>query len=273
MKNVLSIDLEDWFCAYNFSHSIKKEEWDQCELRVLDNTMRLLDLMDRFKVKATFFVLGWIADKVPSLIREIENRNHEIALHGYNHLLITQITPAEFEDDVKKGLDALKRLGVRQPIVGFRAPSFTIVEKTKWALPILEKFNIQYDSSVFPIGFHPDYGIPDAPLKPYKITDQLYEVPLGCIEVLGKRFPCSGGAYFRFFPYVYTHQCIAMANAQGRSIVFYLHPWEIDPDQPRVKLSLPRSIRHYYGLGKTYKKLERLFNDFEFTTIKEMLKI
>ena len=271
MVNALSIDLEDWFCAYNLSSVIRKVQWDECELRVVESTTRLLDLLDRHKARATFFVLGWIAERVPALIREIEARNHEIAVHGYNHLLLTQVAPGEFEHDLHRALETIRRSGIQQQVVGFRAPSFTIVEKTMWALEILERNHIKYDSSVFPIGFHPDYGIADAPLRPYKITEQLYEVPLGCVEILGRRVPCSGGGYFRFYPYWLTKRMIMLSNARGASVVFYLHPWELDPGQPRMKIPLMKSIRHYYGLAKTGKKLEKLLNDFQFSTIKEVL--
>jgi len=271
VKNALSIDLEDWFCVYNLSEVIKREDWDTCELRVVANTRRILDLLEKHNVHATFFVLGWMADKVPDLIREIAERKHEIAVHGYNHLLVSKSTEKEFEDDLRKNFEALKKCGVDGDIIGFRAPSFTIVERTKWALKILEKYNLRYDSSVFPVGFHPDYGIADAPLAPYQITDRLKEFPISCVEVFGKRLPCSGGGYFRIFPYSYTQWCIKRINAEGRPAVFYLHPWEIDPGQPRVKLPPTKQFRHYYGLAKTEKKIERLLSDFEFTTIREVL--
>ena len=271
MKNVMSIDLEDWFCVYNLSQVIRHEDWDSCELRVMANTRIILDLFKNHNTRATVFVLGWIADKVPQLIRQIEDEGHEIATHGYYHRLITEMTPDEFELDLERGLASLKNCGVKNQVVGFRAPSFTIVEKTKWALPILERHGIRYDSSVFPVGFHPDYGIPGSPLSPYEITDGLQEFPLTCVEYLGKRFPCSGGAYFRLMPYLYTRHCIRLCNDEGRSAVFYLHPWEIDPGQPRVRLPISRSIRHYYGLSRTEGKMTRLLQDFEFTTMREVL--
>jgi len=157
--------------------------------------------------------------------------------------------------------------------IGFRAPSFTVVEKTKpWALPILEKYNFKYDSSVFPIGFHPDYGVASSPLVPYKISDGLYEFPMSCVEMFGRRFPFGGGGYFRLFPYAYTKYCLRKVNNEGRPTVFYLHPWEMDPGQPRVKkLSLSQKIRHYRNLDQTEKRFAKLLNDFEFTTIREVL--
>ena len=271
MKNVLSVDLEDWFCVHNLSQVIDREQWNTYEFRVEQNTLRLLNIFDKHQVKATFFVLCWIAEKLPDLIKEIAKRNHEIASHGYSHQLLTHMTPSEFEDDLEKSLNAIQQCGIKQNIIGFRAPSFTIVNKTKWALEILEKYHLKYDSSVFPINYHPDYGMPDAPLHPYKITDSLYEVPLSCIDLCKLRIPCSGGGYFRLFPYQFTKYCIKKCNAAGRPIIFYLHPWEIDHQQPRISLPMLKKFRHYHGLKHTENKLEKLLQDFEFSTIKDML--
>ena len=275
MKNALSIDLEDWFCVHNLAGVIKRDDWDKCEFRVRRNTTRILDLLDEQNVKATFFVLGWVAERAPDLIQEVERRGHEIGVHGYNHLLLTEITPEEFDADLARALEALDKAGVKSTPIGFRAPSFSMVNTTKdWALPTLEKYGFRYDSSVFPVGFHPDYGIADAPLVPYKITDQLYEFPMSVLEMAGRRFPFSGGGYFRLFPYSYTRFCMRKVNKQGRAAVFYLHPWEIDPGQPRIKnLSASQKFRHYRNLDQTERRLRRLVNDFEFTTVREVLQI
>jgi polysaccharide deacetylase family protein (PEP-CTERM system associated) len=275
MKNAISIDLEDWFCVNNLKQAISLSEWDNCEQRVLRNTTRILDLFDRYNTKATFFVLGWVADRFPDLIRQVEEHGHEIAVHGYNHLLLTEITPEEFETDLARALDAIESCGLQTRPIGFRAPSFTVVPSTKtWALEILEKYKFKYDSSVFPVGFHPDYGMADSPLVPYKITEGLFEFPMSCLEIFGKRFPFCGGGYFRLFPYAYTKQCMQRFNAQGRAAVFYLHPWEIDAEQPRIKdLPALKRFRHYRNLQTTEDKLERLLTDFEFTTIREVLQL
>jgi polysaccharide deacetylase family protein (PEP-CTERM system associated) len=254
------------------SRIIKREDWSGCELRAHKSTKRILDLLEKHGARATFFVLGWIAERLPELVREIEGRGHEIATHGYSHLLLTEITPREFEEDLDRALEIISRCGVKQEVIGFRAPSFTIVEKTRgWALPMLERYGLKYDSSIFPIGFHPDYGVADAPLTPYKITERLYEFPLSCIEMFGRRFPFSGGAYFRLFPYSYTKFCINRCNAIGRPAIFYLHPWEIDHEQPRIDLPPVKRLRHYHNLDKTEKRLDALLSDFKFTTIKEVL--
>lgn len=218
-------------------------------------------------------MLGWIAERAPDLIQEVECRGHEIGVHGYNHLLLTEITPAEFDADLQRALEALDKAGVKATPIGFRAPSFSMVNTTKdWALPTLEKYGFRYDSSVFPIGFHPDYGIADAPLSPYRITDQLYEFPMSVLEMYGRRFPFCGGGYFRIFPYRYTKFCMRKLNNRGYPAVFYLHPWELDPGQPKVKsLSLSQRFRHYRNIDQTEKRLEKLLGDFEFTTIREVL--
>ena len=271
ITNALSIDLEDWFCVYNLSQVIRQEDWDRCELRVVESTRRILDLFARHDARATFFVLGWIADRVPHLIREVAEGGHEIADHGYSHTLITHMTESEFESDLLESLEALRRCGIREEVIGFRAPSFTIVKRTWWALRILEKHGFRYDSSVFPIGFHPDYGIGDAPMEPYSVTERLREFPMSCVEFMGRRLPCSGGGYFRLMPYAYTRWAIQSLNRRGRPVVFYLHPWEVDPGQPRMRLPLIKRIRHYYGLEQTEGKLGRLLSDFRFGALRDVL--
>ena len=273
IRNAISVDLEDWFCVHNLQGVIRREDWDSCELRVGESTRRLIALFDKHQTKATFFVLGWVAERLPDLIKELEDRGHEIAIHGYNHLLLTEITPSEFDEDLERALETISRCGIRSQPLGFRAPSFTMVKSTKeWALPLLEKYQFKYDSSVFPIGFHPDYGMVEAPLIPYKITPDLHEFPMSCLEIMGRRFPFSGGGYFRLFPYAYTKFCMRKANDQGRPAVFYLHPWELDPGQPRVKnLSFSKRFRHYRNIDQTEKRLDQLLQDFKFTTVREVL--
>lgn len=275
MKNAISIDLEDWFCVNNLRQAIRREDWENCEQRVFNNTTRILNLFDKHSTKGTFFVLGWVAERFPELIRQIEQRGHEIAVHGYNHLLLTEISPQEFEADLARALEVIQSCGLEKRPVGFRAPSFTVVPSTKeWALQILEKYQFKYDSSVFPVGFHPDYGMADSPLVPYKITDKLLEFPMSCLEIFGRRIPFCGGGYFRLFPYAYTKRCLRTFNARGNAAVFYLHPWEIDAGQPRIKdLPTLKSFRHYRNLQSTEEKLDRLLSDFEFTTISEVLQL
>ncbi|MFH0863305.1 MAG: XrtA system polysaccharide deacetylase [Candidatus Altiarchaeota archaeon] len=273
MLNYFSVDVEDWFCVSNLSRVIDRRNWDSCELRVGIGLNQILDLLEIHKVKATFFVLGWIAERVPDLIRKIDEAGHEIGIHGYGHSLLSQMDKEEFRIDVGKALDCVRDCGVKQKILGYRAPSFTLKPETFWALEVLEEYGLKYDSSVFPISFHPDYGVPDAPLKPYKISAGITEFPLSCAEFFGMRLPCSGGGYFRIFPYAYTRYCIRNCNNNGRPVVFYIHPWELDPGQPRVELPLTKRFRHYRNLGGTRGRLERLLDDFRFTCIREGLEL
>jgi polysaccharide deacetylase family protein (PEP-CTERM system associated) len=263
----MSIDLEDWFCVYNFEGVIPRDQWASLDSRVERNTTALLDLFDRYRVKATFFVLGWVAERHPDLIREVERRGHELATHGYSHRLITKMTQTEFEQDLARSLETLARIS-SQRILGFRAPSFSVTEKTLWSHLIMARFGLVYDSSVYPIGMHPDYGIATAPLEPYRTDSGVLEIPMSCVEIAGKRIPCSGGGYFRLFPYPVTRKLLSMCNKQGRPVVFYLHPWEIDPQQPRVPVSRMKAFRHYNNLHRTLDRMDQLLSDFRFDTMR-----
>ncbi len=270
--NALSIDVEDWFCVNNMSGTIRREDWEVCESRVVRNTDRILNILKQHYTKATFFILGWVAERFPDIVRKIDEEGHEIATHGYSHSLLPSLSPEEFEDDLAMSIEVLSR-HTTQDIIGFRAPSFTITKKTLWALETLKKYGIKYDSSVFPVGFHPDYGVRESPLSPYQIADNLLEFPLGCFELIGRRFPCSGGGYFRAFPYLYTKFGINQCNKTGRPVVFYLHPWEIDDQQPRLKIPLSKRFRHYNNLHRTEDRLKQLLQDFRFTTIRKKLNL
>ena len=263
--NVFSVDLEEWFCAYNLSRVLPYEVWDQIESRVERSTLSILDLLSKHRVEGTFFVLGWVAERHPDLVREVERRGHEIATHGYSHRLITHLSPDEFRADLERSLEVLTPLA-NKPIRGFRAPSFSVTKKTWWALDILRECGIRYDSSIFPVGFHPDYGVPDAPLVAHRLAEGIWELPMTAAEVAGRRVPCCGGGYFRQFPYSVTKRLMRICNREGRPVNFYLHPWEVDPGQPRVRLPLVKRIRHYNNLAKTMPRLERLLNDFRFTS-------
>lgn len=268
----MSIDLEDWFCVYNFSEAIPRDQWGQCELRVGDSTRRILELLAKHDVKATFFVLGWIAERVPDLVVEVEAAGHEIGTHGYSHQLLTHIDEDAFDADIKKSLDVLRGL-VKTDILGFRAPSFSVTKKTMWAIDVLQRNGLRYDSSIFPVGFHPDYGIGDAPLEIYEHSQGVVEFPLSVAECFGKRIPCAGGGYFRLLPYALTRSLLKRCNAAGRPFVFYLHPWEVDPGQPRVALPWKKRFRHYVNLSRTYRRLDCLLRDFELTTMREVLGV
>jgi polysaccharide deacetylase family protein (PEP-CTERM system associated) len=269
VRNVFSVDLEEWFCVYNLSEAIPFDQWAGCESRVEKPTLAILDLLARHRYEATFFVLGWVAERHPDLIREVERRGHEIASHSYAHRLITKMTPDEFRSDLGRSLEVLAKLATR-PVSGFRAPSFSVTRRTWWSLEIMREMGIRYDSSVFPIGFHPDYGVPDSQLVPHQVAEGVWELPMSVALVAGRRIPCCGGGYFRQFPYPLTRRLMRACNAQGRSVMFYLHPWELDPGQPRVALPLIKRIRHYNNLDKTMARLERLFEDFSFTSARNL---
>jgi len=233
--------------------------------------MRLLDLFRKHKVEATFFVLGWVADRYPDLVKEIERGGHEIASHGYSHRLLTFMDPQEFRSDLLRSLEVLARTA-SQTVVGFRAPSFSLTSRTLWAVEILRQSGIRYDSSVFPVGFHPDYGMVDSDPRPHQLAEGLTELPMGVAEVFGRKVPCCGGGYFRLFPYVLTRRLMQRCNAQGRPVIFYLHPWELDPGQPRVRgLSWSTRFRHYNNLERTEERLERLLGDFPFTSARKLI--
>ncbi len=261
IRNLLSIDLEDWFCVSNFDALLDRAVWTSCQLRVVDSTRRLLELFDRHGVTATFFTLGWIAEQVPELIREVAAAGHEIACHGYHHHRLYQLDPERFADELARALAILRELSPR-PVEGYRAPSFSLTTRTMWAPPIMAAQGIRWDSSVFPFGAHPEYGIADAPLDPYWLTEGLVELPMSVVEFGGRRVPCPGGGYFRLYPYPLSAALIRRCNAAGRPAIFYAHPWEFDPAQPRMPLPPLKRFRHYNNLEHTLARLDRLLGEF-----------
>jgi polysaccharide deacetylase family protein (PEP-CTERM system associated) len=269
IKNALTVDVEDWFCVHNLSRVIAKDDWERCEFRLDKNLGRLLDLFDRAGQKATFFVLGWVAERIPSLIRDIEQAGHEIASHGYFHLLLTEAGPEEFEADLKRSIAVLARCTSQKPI-GFRAPSFSITKNTLWAFDILERNGFLYDSSIVPTSYHPDYGMDTDTLAPFRLRSNFFEVPPTSASIFGLHLP-TGGGYFRLYPYPLSRYLLNRCAKEGRSLVFYFHPWEIDPDQPRVRLPWARKFRHYLNLGKMFDRLESLLKDFKFTSVRDVL--
>lgn len=272
MINALSFDLEDWFCAHTLRAFTPYQTWGAQQLRIVESTRRLLDLLDRRDVRSTFFVLGWIADRVPDLIREIEARGHEIGTHGYAHRLLTEMSPAEFESDLQRALDVTGRL-VGGEIIGARLPCFTMTPATSWGLAILRRNGLLYDSSIFPVRCHPDYGWPGASLGVSTLPGPMVEFPLSCSQIAGMRIPHGGGAYFRLMPYCVTRALFRRCNREGRPMMFYLHPWEIDPGQPRLPLRCTSRLRHYSNLGQTFGRLERLLEEFRFAPVREVLGV
>jgi len=271
MQNILSVDVEDWFQVEAQTEAIRFADWHSFRMRVLPNVLTLLGIFDRYGVRATFFVLGWVAEKLPDLIDHIAARGHEIASHGYAHRLVRRQTPEEFAEDVGRSLEVIRK-SVDVRVKGYRAPSFSVGERTPWAWKVLADFGLEYDSSIFPI-HHDTYGSPDLPRFPFRIElddgRRIDEIPLTTVRVLGQNFPAAGGGYLRLFPYWYTRRAIRAVNRVGHPAVVYLHPWEIDPHQPRTKLSLVSRFRHYTNLSTTEYKLEHLLADFRFGTVEE----
>jgi polysaccharide deacetylase family protein (PEP-CTERM system associated) len=334
MLNALTIDIEDYFQVQAFSNVIKYEDWNNYECRIERNTDRILYILNeasqnsKFKsqnsklnqsvtqhttldtqhsLKATFFVLGWVAERYPDVVKRIHEEGHEIACHGYAHQLIYNQSEEEFRGDIRKAKAILEDI-TGDVVVGYRAPSYSIIDKSKWAFEVLIEEGFKYDSSIFPIR-HDFYGMPKAPRFPFvislnktpnvefsvlnyeltathnskpinqnsKLNTQnskfIMEFPLSTIRLFGMNLPISGGGYFRLFPYALIRKGLKSINEkESRPFIFYLHPWEIDADQPRVNNLSPKSrFRHYVNLTKTEEKFKKLIEDFQFSPIRHLL--
>jgi polysaccharide deacetylase family protein (PEP-CTERM system associated) len=268
IRNALTVDVEDYFHVSAFADSIDRSEWDSHPLRVGENTRRLLDLFDRNQLKATFFVLGWVAERAPELIREIAGRGHEIACHGFSHQLVYNQSPEVFRRETVQSKQLLEDI-IGAPVRGYRAASYSITERSRWALDILAEAGFVYDSSIFPVR-HDRYGMPGTPEHPYSMTTDdghsLVEFPLSTARVFGCRLPVAGGGYFRLYPYALTRSGLRQINRKGKPFIFYLHPWEIDPDQPRVGAKWLSRFRHYNNISRCETRLKKLLQDFNFDT-------
>jgi polysaccharide deacetylase family protein (PEP-CTERM system associated) len=271
--HALSIDVEDWFQVENFARAIPREDWDEKPLRVEESTRRLLDILDRSGTRATFFCLGWVADRCPGLIRDIVGAGHELATHGYAHRLVYRQTPEEFEEDLVRSLGAL-RAAVGDPsfaIRGYRAPSFSITRESLWALEVLERHGIEYDSSIFPVAGHHRYGIPGSPRFPHRLGNDLTEIPVSTLRLGRWNVPVAGGGYFRLYPLAVTRRAIRRLEEEGQAAVVYLHPWEVDPEQPAVpEAGWLARFRHGVGLARTASRLEALLSEFRFVPMREL---
>ena len=269
MKNVLTIDVEDYFHVSAFSKSIDRNNWESIEPRVTSNVHRLLDLFDEHNVKATHFVLGWVAERYPDLIKEIDRRGHEVASHGYSHQLVYNQAPQVFENEARDSKNLIEDI-IGKPVNGYRAASYSITRQSLWALDILADLGFLYDSSIFPV-VHDRYGIKGSPEYPHILEtpakQRLVEFPLSTYRLFGQSIPVAGGGYFRLYPYWLSRFFYHSINKSSAPFVFYLHPWEIDPDQPRIKASLLSEFRHYNNLDKCQKRLSSLLIDFKFTTM------
>jgi polysaccharide deacetylase family protein (PEP-CTERM system associated) len=270
----MTVDVEDYFHVAALAKAIKPGDWGNWPSTVERNTRRLLDLFDEQGIDATFFVLGWVAERHPELIREIDQRGHEIASHGYSHQLVYRQTPQQFRDETERSKAILEGL-IQKPVVGYRAASYSITRDSLWALDILAELGFQWDSSIFPV-HHDRYGIPDSPTRPYRVRTasgaELTEFPLTTAPLLGMRLPAAGGGYFRLYPYWLSRLLLRRAAASGEPAIFYLHPWEIDPEQPRVRgVGALSTFRHYNNLHRCLPRLRALLRDFDFTSVSNSL--
>lgn len=271
VNHVLSIDVEDWFQVENYAQVISRDQWPHCELRVADNVHRLLDLLAAADVRATFFVLGWVADRLPNLVRDIAQAGHEVASHGWSHTPVWSLSESEFFDEVSRSRTLLEELG-GQPVIGYRAPTFSVTRLTLWALRELHRAGYRYDSSIFPV-HHDRYGIPEAPTTAHRRGEGIWELPLSVLELGGVRLPVAGGGYFRLYPLWLTRWAVRRLERAGRPAVVYLHPWEFDPGQPRVHgVGLMRTFRHRIGIGHNARKLALLLREFRFVSARTVLE-
>jgi len=267
ISNYLTIDVEDYFQVAAFEDIIDPSNWDAMEQRVVRNTEKVLTLLADHQTKATFFIVGWIAERYPQLVKTIHNQGHRIGAHSYWHRKIYDLTPEQFRADTHKVKSILEDI-VGEPVLGYRAPSYSITGKSLWALDILKELGFAYDSSIFPI-HHDTYGIPDAPRFAYRHANGLLEYPISTALLLGRKIPVSGGGYFRLFPYWFTRHALQTINhKEAKPFIFYLHPWELDPEQPRMQQARFLSrFRHYNQLQQTQSRFERLLKDFHFQAI------
>jgi polysaccharide deacetylase family protein (PEP-CTERM system associated) len=269
-RAVFSVDVEDYFHVEAFARVVDRSSWDAYPRRVEDNTARLLDLLEKQGISATFFVLGWVAERSPGLVRRIAAAGHELACHSYWHRLVYQLDRAEFREDTRRAKDTVEQAG-GAPVHGYRAPSYSITENSLWALEVLVELGFRYDSSIFPIR-HDTYGIPGAPRAPFRTptpSGPILEFPLTTFRAGNQNLPVGGGGYLRIFPFWYTRLGIRRAQGQGVPLILYVHPWEIDPGQPRIAAGLKSRFRHYTNLARTNERLERLCSLAAFTSFRD----
>ena len=271
--NAMTVDVEDYFQVSAFDDVVDRADWDRMESRVERNTHRLLDLFDQFDVRATFFVLAWVGERVPGLVGEIDRRGHEVASHGYAHRLVYDQSREAFRDDVRRARAILQDAS-GQAVVGYRAPSYSITARSLWALDVLIDEGYEYDSSIFPVR-HDRYGLPGSPRHQHVRQGpggSLVELPPATVRAGGVTLPAAGGGYFRLLPYAWTRWALTRVNGRERQpAVFYVHPWEIDPDQPRLPARGLSRFRHYRNLSQTEPRLRRLLRDFRFGPMRELI--
>ncbi len=263
----LSFDVEEWFSVRNMRDFFSVENWHEQESRVRIGLDFILDELAKKNIKSTFFILGWLADHFPQIVKDIDAAGHEVGTHGYSHTPIDLLTPESFEEDLRKSIVAIEAITGKK-VKGFRAPSFSVTKNTAWAIAIIKKCGLEYDSSIFST-VHPDYGINKFPTQITNVNG-LVEVPLQKGKFFGLNIPVSGGGYFRMFPYWLIKSTLRQ-TLKTDSLVMYFHPWEFDPTQPKVNLPKLKKFRHYVGLNSNKQKFLNLLNDFQFTTIENLI--
>ena len=271
LLNALTFDVEDYFHVSDFESCVDRRQWDQFESRVVPSTQKILDVLAAAGVRATFFILGWVAERQPDLVRTIHRAGHEIGCHSYWHQLIYRQEPDEFRDDLRQARDVIQEI-IGEPVTTYRAPSFSITQQSLWALDILSEEGFLFDSSIYPT-HHDRYGMPGSPLAPHWIirrAGEIWEFPLAVYRRYGYPLPIGGGGYFRLYPYAFTRKGLRAINAQGRPFAVYLHPWEFDPEQPRLRPGRLRAFRHYVNLHRTEERLTRLLRDFRLGSLAEV---
>jgi polysaccharide deacetylase family protein (PEP-CTERM system associated) len=268
-----TVDVEDYFQVSAFEPHIRRDRWDRYESRVVSNTHRVLRLLEQHGVRATFFVLGWVAQRYPALVRDIRRDGHEIGSHSFWHRLIYQQTPDDFRADLRQSRDVLEDI-LGERVTAYRAPSFSITPQSLWALDILIEEGFEVDSSIFPI-VHDRYGIPGAEPRLHRLSvsaGSLWEFPPSVVRYFGCNVPVSGGGYFRLFPLFWTVFCLRKLQRSGQPFVFYIHPWELDASQPRLGVgSIVSRFRHYVNLARTRRKLEALLRHISFRPMREVI--
>jgi len=262
LTNALTIDVEDYFQVSAFAPYIRRDEWDTRECRVERNVGRILELLAEREVKATFFTLGWVAERYPQLVKRIVQGGHELASHGYGHERVSDLDETAFTEDVTRAKGILEDLGGR-PVLGYRAPSFSIGRGNLWAFDVLARAGYRYSSSIYPIA-HDHYGMPESPRFAYRLANDLLEVPVTTLRMAGRNLPSSGGGYFRLLPYTLSRWMIGRVNRADReAAVFYFHPWEIDAGQPRIAgIDAKTRFRHYVNIPRMEGRLQALLRDF-----------
>ena len=261
LVNALTIDVEDYFQVSALAPYIARSDWDSIPCRVERNVERLLALLAERGTRATFFMLGWIAERYPQLVRRVSASGHEVASHGYAHMRATEQTPPEFLADISRAKAILEDI-TGSPVAGYRAPSFSIGPENSWAFDCIARAGYAYSSSVYPVR-HDHYGAPDAPRFPHRTPQGVVEIPITTTRALGRNLPAGGGGYFRLAPYAVSRWAIRCVNKEGQRAIFYMHPWEIDPEQPKIReASVKTRLRHYLNLSRMETRLKRLLADF-----------